>query len=450
MMKKIKHQHLILTLFKSKFTYHQLQLNSFSAFHSHSHSQSHPQSQSTSQENPHDPIQPSTSTDQSHQHSIPSKPNQISNLNLRTQLKEFSNKNLHPLQTLIKTQLKFKKQQLSNEISSLPNKLSKLTGYGEIDELKSIVSKKEIDLKLSRKNANEMKRLYNRAAETRSESVREVNDLLARKASWSDDDLARFTTLVRTDHSNEQEELKAKTLLDEAEAKVDQEFTSLMQAILSRYHEEQVWSDKIRSLSTTFSLSITLINVLVFLAAIVLVEPYKRAKVIEGVENRMIARDEAKTDLMDEALKEVSKQLQETDFKLLSLLEKLEESDKKTDGRGERMNEILDEDFRLNFELIEPTFEEETIEIESLMDGHESLIPTNVKESNQYNTRSDEEDERGLKEEHPSDRFELKGWCYEKYDEIKSDPELIKQVEIGAGLSLGILLIGLIHMYSSK
>lgn len=122
----------------------------------------------------------------------------------------------------------------------------------------------------------------------------------------SDSDLARFTTLVRTDHANEQAELQAKKALDEVEAKVDTEFTGahmallhpgeqalgsrvltgLMQAILSRYHEEQIWSDKIRSLSTTFSLSITVINVLVFLLAIVLVEPYKRAKVVEGVETR--------------------------------------------------------------------------------------------------------------------------------------------------------------------
>lgn len=83
----------------------------------------------------------------------------------------------------------------------------------------------------------------------------------------SDQDLARFTTLVRTDHSNEQAESEAKKTLEDSEARVDHQFTSefleswsfllcypiqhfplvgMMQAILTRYHEEQVWSDKVR------------------------------------------------------------------------------------------------------------------------------------------------------------------------------------------------------------
>jgi len=188
--------------------------------------------------------------------------------------------------TPLKQHLKSLQSNLSHQFADLPTKLSQLTGYGEIDKLKSLVSLAEASLRASRQDALDAKIKYNLAAQRRAESIKEVNDLLARKASWSDQDLARFTTLVRTDHSNEQAESEAKKTLEDSEAKVDHQFTSMMQAILTRYHEEQVWSDKIRALSTTFSLSITLINVLVFLAAIVLVEPYKRSKVVSEVEER--------------------------------------------------------------------------------------------------------------------------------------------------------------------
>ncbi|EGG06321.1 uncharacterized protein MELLADRAFT_87319 [Melampsora larici-populina 98AG31] len=448
-------------LLKAQSTYHH-QHFLFSGFHSQSKHSNQPSSlpepPEPPQEDPEKPTHPSRSetsesssssqptfspTDQPQRPSIPSKPNEIPISKFRSQLTEFSHKKLHPFQTLLQHQLKTKKQQLSNELSLLPNKLSKLTGYGEIDELKLIVSKKETDLKSFRQKALEMKKFYKKAVECRSESVREVNDLLARKASWSDGDLARFTTLVRTDHSNEQEELKAKNLLEEAEAKVDQEFTGLMQAILSRYHEEQVWSDKIRSLSTTFSLSITLINVLVFLAAIVLVEPYKRAKVVEGVENRIMARDEAKTDLMEEALKEVTKQLQETDLKLLTVLERLEKESQVT----EIVEEVKEEPM-IDYRLIEPTFEEETIEIETTINDVDEFRSTRSMIDQEEVIGREESD--GSKEDEKRDGFGMKRWWVKKYEEFQSDPELSKQVEIGAGLSLAVLLIGMIHLYSSK
>ncbi|MBW0545006.1 hypothetical protein O181_084721 [Austropuccinia psidii MF-1] len=228
------------------------------------------------------------------------------------------------LRPQIQNQLHSTKDFLSNQLRLFPRRISQLTGYREIDRLKDLVTQKESDLKKSRMISQQMKHNFNQAAQRRAESVREVNDLLSRKANWSDQDLARFTTLVRTDHSNEQAESEAKKSLEEAESRVDIEFTAMMQAILSRYHEEQIWSDKIRSLSTTFSLSITLINVLVFLAAIVLVEPYKRAKVVAAVEERMIARDLGNAEILEQAFSDVVTKLAMTEKQLSELLSTLQ------------------------------------------------------------------------------------------------------------------------------
>lgn len=93
-----------------------------------------------------------------------------------------------------------------------------------------------------------------------------------------------------------------------------------MRAILARYHEEQVWSDKIRSLSTYGSLAITGANVLIFLLAIIIVEPWRRRRLIERLEKKMVIREEHILDKTDESLSLVLQKLDglQTDFAALS------------------------------------------------------------------------------------------------------------------------------------
>jgi sensitive to high expression protein 9 len=68
---------------------------------------------------------------------------------------------------------------------------------------------------------------------------------------------------------------------------VDKAFTDLTSAILQRYHEEQVWSDKIRSVSTWANVIGLVFNFFIFVVAIAIVEPWKRRRLVERVEERM-------------------------------------------------------------------------------------------------------------------------------------------------------------------
>lgn len=135
--------------------------------------------------------------------------------------------------------------------------------------------------------AKDAKTSYERAVAERFASQREVNELLQRKSSWTEADVLRFTTLVRQDHTNEQAEASAKIRFATSEGEVEREFNELMRAILSRYHEEQVWSDKIRSASTYGSLLALGLNVVVFILAIIVVEPYKRRRLAATFEKRI-------------------------------------------------------------------------------------------------------------------------------------------------------------------
>ena len=145
----------------------------------------------------------------------------------------------------------------------------------------------ELRIKAAREAAREAKLAYERAVQQRAKSQREVNDLLSRKSSWTDEDVGRFTALVRRDHLYEQEETRAKEHAERTEEEVDREFTELMRVILNRYHEEQVWSDKIRSASTYGSLTVLGLNLVVFILAIIVVEPWKRRRLAQTFEKKV-------------------------------------------------------------------------------------------------------------------------------------------------------------------
>jgi len=142
-------------------------------------------------------------------------------------------------------------------------------------------------IKATRQAAREAKTAHDDAVLQRSISQRQVNDLLQRKSSWNDSDVSNFTSLVRSDHSFEQEEARTKAHVTETEDAVDREFSQLMRVILARYHEEQVWSDKIRSASTYGSMAVLGVNLVVFIMAIIVVEPWKRKRLAQTFEKKV-------------------------------------------------------------------------------------------------------------------------------------------------------------------
>ena len=138
-----------------------------------------------------------------------------------------------------------------------------------------------------REDAKTAKDEYERAVTKRATTQSDVNSLLERKHAWSDEDVSRFTQLVRSDHSSNQAVTTTAVALKETEIATDKAFSDLMQAILQRYHEEQVWSDKIRNVSTYAGLAGLLVNLVVFVGAIAFVEPWKRKRLVERLEDRI-------------------------------------------------------------------------------------------------------------------------------------------------------------------
>jgi len=143
----------------------------------------------------------------------------------------------------------------------------------------------------------------------RSNSQREVNELLQRKHTWNDADVGRFTVLVREDHSYEQAEARAKEDVKVADGNVERELKELLRSILSRYHEEQIWSDKIRSASTYGSMAALALNLLVFIMATLIVEPWKRRRLAHTFEKKVEDLSEETKELLGREIHDLTVRL---------------------------------------------------------------------------------------------------------------------------------------------
>ncbi|KAJ5107300.1 hypothetical protein N7456_003975 [Penicillium angulare] len=167
-------------------------------------------------------------------------------------------------------------------------RLNDLTGYSGIEALKNEIQHQENRLRNARSQVRIAKDAYTAAINSRSTSQREVNELLQRKHAWSPTDLERFTLLYRNDHTNEVAETESQEALSHAEREAEEAAAQLSKSILSRYHEEQVWSDKIRRMSTWGTWGLMGVNVLLFLIFQIAVEPWRRRRLVKGFEDKVV------------------------------------------------------------------------------------------------------------------------------------------------------------------
>lgn len=169
-----------------------------------------------------------------------------------------------------------------NRIKTLAKALNQITGYTKIEEHKAAVQQLERDVKDARIAVRSAKKQFTDAIEKRSALQREVNELLTRKNNWSPADVERFTELYKSDHENQQNEANSKENLENAEQALDNVQLKLGTKILTRYHEEQLWSDKIRQALTWGTWIITGVNICLFAVATFFVEPWKRRRLVKA------------------------------------------------------------------------------------------------------------------------------------------------------------------------
>lgn len=173
-------------------------------------------------------------------------------------------------------------------LTTLAIALNKITGYNTIEAHKVSVQRLESEVKDARAAVKLAKRQYSDAIEKRSALQREVNELLTRKSSWTPKDVERFTELYRNDHESQRNEISSKAQLENAERLFDSIQLKLGAKILTRYHEEQLWSDKIRKALTWGTWIIMGVNISLFVVATFLVEPWKRKRLVRAFQHEVL------------------------------------------------------------------------------------------------------------------------------------------------------------------
>ncbi|KAI0010948.1 Mdm33 family-domain-containing protein [Xylariaceae sp. FL0662B] len=166
-------------------------------------------------------------------------------------------------------------------------RLNDLTGYSGIERLKRQVSGVEAELASAQGSLHGARQAYKGAVSERSATQREVTTLLARQKTWSPADFERFTVLYRQDHELEARVADTARALEDAERDAERLSRDLAAGILARYHEEQIWSDKIRRMSTWGTWGLMGVNVLLFLAFQFGAEPWRRHRLVRGFEEKV-------------------------------------------------------------------------------------------------------------------------------------------------------------------
>ncbi|KAK4513569.1 uncharacterized protein ATC70_005573 [Mucor velutinosus] len=206
--------------------------------------------------------------------------------------------------------------------------LNELTGYDQIDAVKQKVNNQATLFETTRDQVQAAKRAYEDAIETRSTTQRGINELLQRKHLWTGDDVTKFTELYRLEHAHSQAETIAKEKYQACEKQMDREYMELARSIMERYHEEQLWSDKIRSVSTYGTWALMVVNLLLFVAVQTVFEPRKRKRLTDRFEELLVAKvdeEEQKFKGVFEALDEKDRLLMQQQVAVMETLNALTE-----------------------------------------------------------------------------------------------------------------------------
>ncbi|KAJ1677957.1 sensitivity to high expression protein she9, partial [Spiromyces aspiralis] len=217
-----------------------------------------------------------------------------------------------------------------SESDDIPTRASRVvnyvTGYDRIQELRLVVDAAGSSFTAARGAADRTKRRYEQSVIDRANCQREINLLLQRKHLWTDSDVLNFTSLYKAEHQHEQAEIQAKEAVDAAEQDVNRKYDQLVDAIRERYHEEQLWSDKIRLVSSYATWAVLCLNILMIIVVQAYFEPKKRQKIVDGVEERLGARissqmqDTSGTSLDRDWTKGITRSISEVSDKLATVL----------------------------------------------------------------------------------------------------------------------------------
>ncbi|ORY52398.1 hypothetical protein BCR33DRAFT_779711 [Rhizoclosmatium globosum] len=150
-------------------------------------------------------------------------------------------------------------------VPALSEFLNAATGYDAVVDRKRKVEEKDAELKAAMAALDHAKLKYEESIDERRRTQKEINSLLQRKDSWVDQDIHRFTDLYRRDLTLESAETAMKLAYKNASDSYEVVHQDYLNQIRERYIDEQLYSDKIRSASTWWTVGLISVHLVIFL-----------------------------------------------------------------------------------------------------------------------------------------------------------------------------------------
>ncbi|KAL5441237.1 hypothetical protein PMIN07_004352 [Paraphaeosphaeria minitans] len=181
------------------------------------------------------------------------------------------------------------------KLAVVTHKVNTYTGtdYSGIEALKREIKDQEKLVKTRRAAIEEAKQALDVALSKQASAQKEVVALLERKHSWSDSDLERYMSLIRSEHINDQAVREAKDSIAQAENALEEARSRLEKRERAQYHEEQIWSDTIRRNSTWVTFGLMGLNIFLLLATMIVIEPWRRRRMVREIRATLEAQKPA-------------------------------------------------------------------------------------------------------------------------------------------------------------
>ncbi|KAJ3343650.1 hypothetical protein HDU93_007531 [Gonapodya sp. JEL0774] len=187
--------------------------------------------------------------------------------------------------------------------------LNAITGYDPIIRAREQTEELDRQIFHVREALKTAQKQYESTVDIRAKNQRDINTLLERKANWTAADLALFTDLYKAGHEIEIEEVAAKEQFRTLSERVNELQSDFLGAMRERYSQEQLWSDKIRRVSTYYTLALLVSQLVVTGVVYGILNPRRNEDLLEKLDAGADARMVKYTDRLDAQLAQLNQQL---------------------------------------------------------------------------------------------------------------------------------------------
>mmetsp|Transcript_33122 Transcript_33122/g.104754 ORF Transcript_33122/g.104754 Transcript_33122/m.104754 type:complete len:475 (-) Transcript_33122:63-1487(-) len=139
------------------------------------------------------------------------------------------------------------------------------SGWTEVEKLKHAITDLEVHLRKSQEEYRAARSDFDKTDQEHRRTQNEITALAVTKHAWTDAQFCRYQDLLAQERNLGISLHEFQRKIRNSEAAVESALRELMEGLRKRFHEEQLWTDRIRQLSMWSTIGILFANSIIFL-----------------------------------------------------------------------------------------------------------------------------------------------------------------------------------------